>query len=186
MTSPPTREDHPPAAGRIDRRRFLAATGISALALGTGGSAARAATGTGDSFRYEVTRSEEEWRARLDAAEYKILRDGDTELPFTSPLWEETRAGRYACKGCDLPVYNASWKAPLDKGWVFFAHGEPDALLMGIDGPQRAYGMGENFPNLIEVHCRRCGSHMGHILKVDGEVLHCINGTALSFAPSEA
>jgi len=62
----------------------------------------------------------------------------------------------------------------------------PTSVLTGIDVPQEAYGMGSDWPNLIETHCRRCGSHLGHILLVDGDVLHCINGTALHLEPDAA
>lgn len=169
----------------LSRRGFLAASSASGVAAFAGGPSS-AETASANTFRYEVSRSEEAWRDMLSEAEYKVLRDGETELPFTSDLVEEERAGTFACRGCDLPVYRSNWKVPLDKGWVFFAHGEPDAVLMGIDGPQRAYGMGADFPNLIETHCRRCGSHLGHILLVEGKVLHCINGTSLTFVSSEA
>ena len=175
----PIREHH------LSRRGFLAASSASGVAAFAGGPSS-AETAPDNTFRYEVSRSEEEWRDMLSEAEYKILRDGQTELPLTSELVSEERDGTYACRGCDLPVYLSNWKVPLDKGWVFFAHGVPNSVLLGIDGPQRIYGMGADFPNLIETHCRRCGSHLGHILLVDGEVLHCINGTSLTFSPSEA
>lgn len=179
----------PPA--RLSRRRFLAtsalgAAGATAAAAGALGPAA--AHGEGDGFVYEVSRTEEDWRARLTPEEYAILREGGTETPKTSPLWNETRDGGYACRGCDLPLYESAWKAPVDKGWVFFAHSVPNAVLTGIDDPQVEYGMDPALRELalIEAHCRRCGSHLGHILTVEGKTLHCINGTSLRFAPSEA
>ena len=170
----------------MNRRGFLAAAGIGTLGAAAGHRAATAATGTGADFAYEITRSEEEWRARLSDEEYRILRGGGTELPRSSELWDDMRAGEFRCRGCDLHVYSSNWRAPVDKVLVFFAHAVPNAVLMYIDGPQEAYGMSEDWANLIETHCRRCGSHLGHILLVDGEVLHCINGAALAFTPSEA
>ncbi|MEO1681440.1 MAG: peptide-methionine (R)-S-oxide reductase [Pseudomonadota bacterium] len=170
----------------ITRRHFVATSGVTAATLAAVTST-RAATGVGDEFTYEINRTDEEWRAMLSDAEHKILREGDTELPRTSDLWNEEREGTYRCKGCGLLTYTSNWKVPLDKGWVFFAHAEPNSVLMDIDGPQQAYGMNPNgIANLIEVHCRRCGSHLGHILKVDGLVVHCINGQALTFEPAEA
>jgi len=170
----------------MNRRGFLAGSGVAALATAGAQAPAAAATGTGANFTYEITRSDAEWRARLSDDEYRILRGGGTELPRSNPLWNDYRQGNHYCRGCDLHLYASNWRAPVDKGWVFFAHAVPDAVLMGIDGPQEAYGMSEDWANLIEAHCRRCGSHLGHILLVEGEVLHCINGTALSFVPSEA
>lgn len=169
----------------LNRRAFL---GASAAALSLPGAAAMARQGGApDRFAYEITRTEAEWRARLTEKEYLILREGDTELPRSSYLWDETRAGRFCCKGCDLAVYDSRWRVPLDKGWVFFAHAVPDTVLMGIDGPQLAYGQDPDAPiNMIEAHCRRCGSHLGHILLVEGQVLHCINGASLTFVPEPA
>ena len=113
-----------------------------------------------------------------------MLRRSQTELPASSDVWDETRPGDYGCRGGNLHVYSSEWKVPLDKGWAFFAHAEPNGVLTGIDGPDARYDdMGPGGPaNMIEVHCRRCGSHLGHILLVDDEVLHCINGRSLTFA----
>ena len=166
------------------RRAFLGATAVSALSVGTRG--AHAAGPNRDTFVYEITRSDAEWREMLSEDEYVILRKGSTELPRTSPLWEETRAGFYNCKGCDLTVYEGRWKVVLDKGWAFFKHSEPNTVLTDIDGPVEEYGAMADGPGaFLEVHCRRCGSHLGHILLVEGQVLHCINGTALEFEPTE-
>jgi len=177
--------DHPTPT----RRRFLSSAGVSALsvaALAAPGTAASQTGAAGDDFTFEITRTEAEWRARLSPEEYDILRGGQTELPGTSPLWQDFTEGTFHCRGCDLPLYTSNWRAPVDKGWVFFAHAVPNSVLTGIDVPQEAYGMGSDWPNLIETHCRRCGSHLGHILLVDGDVLHCINGTALHLEPDAA
>jgi peptide-methionine (R)-S-oxide reductase len=122
-------------------------------------------------FRYEVRRTEAEWRAKLTEDELKILREGGTEPRNSSPLATETRNGTYACKGCDLPTYSSSQKVILPQGWVFFSHSYENAVLTGIDNGQ------------IEAHCRRCGSHLGHILYVQSMIVHCINGSALNFTP---
>lgn len=123
-------------------------------------------------FAYEIQYSDAEWRERLTPAEYQVLRKGGTE-PRNSHRYTQTSAeGTYHCKGCALPIYPSTHKINLDIGWVFFHHAMPDSVLTGIDKDQ------------IEAHCRRCGSHLGHILAVEGEVLHCINGTALEFIPA--
>ncbi len=77
----------------------------------------------------------------------------------------------------------------IEKGWAFFRHSEPDTVLTGLDGEIDEYGdMANSNGATIEVHCRRCGSHMGHILfvLVALEQLHCINGTSLIFHPETA
>lgn len=172
----------------ITRRGFMR-SGLASGALIAGAASARATDAATDAFSYEITRTEEEWKARLTEAEYKILRRGSTELPKTSPLWNETANGTYACRGCDLHSYDANWKVVLDKGWAFFRHSVPNAVLTGIDGPVPEYGsdMNTDAPGaMIEAHCRRCGSHLGHIVYVEGMVLHCINGTSLTFTSAEA
>jgi len=170
--------------GHISRRAVLGSAAASTALLA--GRPARAEGGSGHA--YEVTRTEAEWRAMLSEEEFRILREGGTETRFASPLVEETRPGVYHCRGCDLPAYDGEWKTVLDKGWVFFYHAVPDAALMSIDGVPSRYQEMVDLAALsaIEVHCRRCGSHFGHILIVDGELLHCVNGTSFAFRPEAA
>jgi peptide-methionine (R)-S-oxide reductase len=190
------------------RRAVLGATvaAVPALLLGQR-SMAQTAPADGDAFGYEVTRTESEWRSLLTDEEYKIMREGGTEVPKSDPQWDSTEAGIYACKGCDLDNYDARWKVVLDKGWLFFRHSQPNAVLTGIDmsvydrferpdAPTEGVVVPEDVPVemltpevqaiiddfiAIEVHCRRCGSHFGHILWIDKKLLHCVNGAALSF-----
>lgn len=159
------------------RRAFLAGSAGAMLAPNI----ASAQTPDDEAFTYQIVRSDDEWRAMLDREDYHILRRGSTELPKSSTLWNNVATGTYHCKGCALTVYSSEWKTELNKGWAFFKHAQPDTVMMSIDGAP-AYGqMAAGFGPMIEVHCRRCGSHLGHILKVDGKVLHCINGKALTF-----
>ena len=164
-----------------NRRAFLTATGITAAAAVA---PRQAAAGVSADFSFEVTRTEEEWREMLSEDEFRIMRRGGTELPGSSELWTETRPGDYCCKGCDLLTYRGAWREPVDKGWVFFRHSEENTVLTGVDGPVAEYGM-DPYTDLtmIEAHCRRCGSHLGHILLVDAMILHCINGASLTFTP---
>ncbi len=170
----------------FSRRGFIGTGLVSGFALTGAASAEQPAS---DGFAYEVTRSDAEWKERLSKNEYNILREAGTELPKSDPLWEEARNGNYFCKGCDLHVYDATWKVPLDKGWAFFRHSVPNSVLLGIDGPTPEFG-NDTIPAseaaTIETHCRRCGSHLGHILIVDTQQLHCINGTSLTFTPLDA
>ena len=123
-----------------------------------------------DVFHYEVQYPDSEWRARLTPAEYTILREGGTEAKHSHRYTQTADPGTYLCKGCDLPTYLSDEKINLDIGWVFFRHALVDSVLFGNEDDGR-----------IEAHCRRCGSHLGHVLYVQGQILHCINGTALSF-----
>lgn len=168
------------------RRSFLAGTAMVSAGLAIGSTPSQAAPGGGSAFTYEVTRSNEEWRALLTESDYQILREGGTEWPRSSPYWDSEEIGTYCCKGCDLPLYESTHKVVLSIGWVFFRHSLPDAVLTSIDlaNPDAGnMGMPDEVGGL-EVHCRRCGSHQGHIVSLEGGPMHCINGAALNFAPA--
>ncbi len=179
-------------------RRGLVAGGatLTAAAFARAASAEETVTPSGQviakyvpeasAFPYEVARTEAEWRAHLDGDDeaYGILRLANTEWPRTTDLWRSAHEAGYECRGCALPLYEARWFEPLDKGWVFFHHARANAVMLGIDGPVRQYGQadGDERIAMTEVHCRRCGSHLGHHIPVDGTWLHCINGTSLALA----
>ncbi len=152
------------------RRHFLQAT---AALLGFTGSA-RMATAAESTF--EVTRSEAEWKSMLNSQEYRVMREEGTERAFTSPLNDEKRAGMFHCKGCDLALYASEHKYDSGTGWPSFWQAQANAIETK---PDRSL-----FGTRTECHCRRCGSHMGHIFD-DGPQptgkRHCINGVSLSF-----
>lgn len=178
----------PPQRGR---RAFLKASALSAVAITPAFRAASADTGAtrpDEAFSYEVTRTKEEWKARLNDKEYEILRRGGTELPNSHEYAGEMPEGTYACRGCDLTLYDSIWKVVLDAGYVFFKYSRENAILTGVDEtpPYGAADKDGARDAMIEVHCRRCGSHMGHILLVQGQVLNCINGTSLAFTAATA
>ncbi len=128
------------------------------------------------SENFEITRTAEEWRSILTEAQYLVLREEATERPFTSPLNDEKRAGIFHCAGCDLPLYSSAAKFDSGTGWPSFYEALPDAVRTRKD-------FSLLFPR-TEVHCRRCGGHLGHIFddgpKPTGK-RHCINGVALNF-----
>lgn len=167
-----------------DRRGFLTRALLAATALPTWiTSRAYAKPARDFTFDYEITRTEEEWHALLSDYEYAILRKGGTEWARSSPLWDDYRAGSFLCKGCELHLYASQWRVELTKGWVFFSHSQPTAVMTDID-PGNPYGMqAKDAVPEIEVHCRRCGSHLGHLLIIEDKLVHCINGTSLLFLP---
>ncbi|MGJ8609748.1 MAG: peptide-methionine (R)-S-oxide reductase, partial [Octadecabacter sp.] len=148
-----------------------------------------------DAFEYEFTRTDEEWLAELGDFDFAILREGETEQQFTNPYWQLNEVGKFHCKGCDLLAYDSERKFFPDKGWAFFTAGEPNAHMFSVDTrgtmsdemvdetPKRNE-IAANF--FMEVHCRRCGSHHGHIVSIDSRPLHCINGGSLVFKPANA
>jgi peptide-methionine (R)-S-oxide reductase len=127
---------------------------------------------------FEVTKTEAEWRAILSDAAFNVLRKEGTEYPGTSPLLNEHRKGIFACAGCDLPVYSSETKFDSGTGWPSFWQEIANAVGKTED---RSLGM-----TRTEVHCRRCGGHLGHVFD-DGPPptgqRYCMNGVALNFVP---
>ena len=123
-----------------------------------------------------VTHTDAEWRARLTSAQYDVLRQQGTELPFSSPLDHEARAGRFHCAGCDLPAFASTTKYDSGTGWPSFWEPLPGAVATRDDG---SFGM-----ERTEVHCTRCLSHLGHLFD-DGPrptgLRYCMDGVALTF-----
>jgi peptide-methionine (R)-S-oxide reductase len=126
---------------------------------------------------FEVAKTDDEWRRLLSPAAYKVLRQHGTERPYTSPLNAEKRKGTFACAGCELPLFSSETKFESGTGWPSFYRPLADAVGTSSDR------------SLIiprtEVHCRRCGGHLGHVFQ-DGPpptgLRYCINGVALTFA----
>ncbi len=152
-------------------RRMMMTSGLAAAAFGIGTLPMDAASGT-----FEVTRSDEDWRSRLTPLQYKVMRHEDTERAGSSPLDKNYAAGIYICRGCDLPLYPSKTKFDSGTGWPSFW--KP---LNGAVGTKPDNTL---FSKRTEVHCRRCGSHLGHIFD-DGPAptgkRHCLNGVSLKF-----
>jgi peptide-methionine (R)-S-oxide reductase len=130
---------------------------------------------------FEVTKSDEEWRRVLSPAAYNVLRHEGTERPGSSPLNREHRKGTFACAGCDLPLYSSDTKFESGTGWPSFYQPLPEAIRTTEDKSL--------FMTRTEVHCRRCGGHLGHVFD-DGPkptgLRYCMNGVAMKFTPADA
>lgn len=147
--------------------------GLKAVSGGLGGSAA-ADAGT----KFEITKTEDEWRRTLTPGQFSVLRQEWTEPAGSSPLDAIYKPGTYVCAGCSLPLYSSETKFHSGTGWPSFWKPLDNAI-----------GTSEDHKMLMtrtEVHCRRCGGHLGHVFN-DGPkptgLRYCMNGLALKFEP---
>jgi peptide-methionine (R)-S-oxide reductase len=131
--------------------------------------------------KFEIEKSDAEWRRLLTPAQYDVLRKHGTERAGSSPLNGEKRKGTFACAGCDLPLFSSDTKYESGTGWPSFWRPLPNAVGTTTD---RSF-----FMTRTEVHCRRCGGHLGHVFD-DGPAptrqRYCMNGVALKFTPDAA
>jgi len=157
----------------------LAATSVqAALTSCTAGANEQPVSGAGKR-PFEVVKTEAEWRKLLTKQQFQVLRKHDTERPGSSPLNDEHRTGIYHCAGCDLAVYSSNTKFESGTGWPSFTAPLDNAVGTSVD---RTF-----FAERTEVHCRRCGGHLGHVFddgpKPTGK-RYCMNGAAMIFKPT--
>lgn len=157
---------------------------VSLAALAAGVTAACSQTGNANAMKKDAAMTdtqwanmtESEWKDRLTAAEFNVLRKEGTERPFTSPLNAEKREGTYVCAGCELPLFTTDQKFDSGTGWPSF--------FDVIDGAVGTKTDRKLFMARTEYHCARCGGHQGHVFK-DGPaptgLRYCNNGVALDF-----
>jgi len=171
----------------FSRRQFLVAgsgLGVAALAIAalpklSASSVLISEANAQEAF--EVSHSDSEWHRILSDEQYEILREEGTERPYSSELNNEHRDGTFVCAGCALPLFSSSSKFDSRTGWPSFWQPLDKAVATRQD---RSFGVLRE-----EVHCRRCGGHLGHVFD-DGPkptgLRYCMNGLAMKFEPGTA
>jgi peptide-methionine (R)-S-oxide reductase len=159
-----------------NRRNLLKSLFLTGAAVTIAPTLAAASTGG----KFEVTKTDAEWKRILTPQQYYVLREHGTEYAGSSPLDREKRKGTFHCAGCDLPLFSSETKYDSRTGWPSFWQPLANAIGTSIDRSL--------FSVRTEVHCRRCGGHLGHVFE-DGPrptgLRYCMNGVAMTFKPSK-
>lgn len=133
---------------------------------------------TSNSEKFEINKTDEEWRKSLTPEQFRVLRKHGTERASTSPLDKNYASGTYVCAGCGQPLFTSETKFNSGTGWPSFYAPIENAVGTTTD---RSF-----FMTRTEVHCSRCGGHLGHVFD-DGPAptgqRYCMNGVAMNFVP---
>ena len=129
--------------------------------------------------KFQIEKTEAQWQKILTPAQFEVLRKHGTEEASSSPLTEEHRQGTFACAACNLSLFTSNTKFDSGTGWPSFFAPIPNAIATSIDTTFAE--------RRTEVHCRRCGGHLGHVFE-DGpkptRLRYCMNGVAMKFIPA--
>ena len=122
-------------------------------------------------------KTDEEWKRILSPEQYRVLRQHGTEPPFQNAFWDNKSEGTYFCAGCAAPLFSSSHKYDSGTGWPSFSDAfQSENIAATVD---RSHGM-----NRTEVHCSRCGGHLGHVFEDGPEpsgLRYCINSASIAF-----
>ena len=133
---------------------------------------------------HDVEKTDDEWRSELSAAEYHVLREAGTERPFSSSYETDPTVGVYACRACGAELFRSEHKFDAHCGWpAFYTPLAEDRVELIADRTL--------FMKRVEVRCKNCGSHLGHVFEGEGfdtptDQRYCINGVGLSLEPDAA
>ena len=133
--------------------------------------------------QYPVTKTDAQWRAELTPEEYAVLRQAGTERPFVGEYTDEKRVGVYRCRACNTELFRSETKFESHCGWPsFYAPSDSEAVELIEDRSL--------FMKRVEVRCRTCGSHLGHVFTGEGYATptddrYCINSISLTLEPAE-
>lgn len=129
----------------------------------------------------EISKTDAQWRAQLDATQFEVARQAGTERAFTGKYWDHWESGRYDCIGCGTPLFAADTKFDAGCGWPSYSQAINATVVDRI--VDRSHGMVR-----VEVRCNRCGSHLGHVFN-DGPAptgeRFCINSASIDFKPQD-
>jgi peptide-methionine (R)-S-oxide reductase len=132
-----------------------------------------------DDRHYPVRKTEAQWQADLDPMQYRVARQAATERAFSGKYWDHFAPGQYLCVGCSTVLFEARTKFDAGCGWPSYWAAVDGEVVERV--PDASHGM-----RRVEVRCRRCGSHLGHVFD-DGPApsgeRFCINSASLAFAP---
>jgi len=135
-----------------------------------------------DTVEYEVTKTDEEWRAELPADRYAVLRKAGTEPAWSGELLHVEGEGVFRCAGCNAELFTTDSKFDSGSGWPSFDRAKADGTI--IEHTDRSFGMART-----EIVCARCGGHLGHVFPdgpTDTGLRYCVNSLSLTYDPEES